>query len=55
MIGFIAQAEMTDVTVDLTELQDGRWFSRDELRHPDGFSLPKEDSIARRIIEDWVG
>lgn len=56
MLGFHAEALSTDITVDLEELVDARWFSRDELRAPDqhGFSLPRADSIARRLIEDWI-
>jgi NAD+ diphosphatase len=35
---------------------DVRWFSRAEIRDPDahGFVLPRVDSIARRLIEDWM-
>jgi NAD+ diphosphatase len=35
---------------------DVRWFSRAEIRAPEqhGFALPRIDSIARRLIEDWM-
>ncbi|MFC0387301.1 NAD(+) diphosphatase [Muricoccus vinaceus] len=56
MLGFHAEALSEEITVDETELRDARWFTRDELRNPEsaGFSLPRVDSIARRLIEDWL-
>ena len=56
MLGFYAEGLTEEITIDTTELRDARWFSRAELadneRH--GFSLPRRDSIARRLIEDWM-
>jgi NAD+ diphosphatase len=56
MLGFYAEALTHDLRVDRTELEDARWFTRGELRDPaaHGFSLPRVDSIARRLIEDWM-
>jgi NAD+ diphosphatase len=56
MLGFYAEALSEEITIDPTELQDARWFSRAQLRDPPahGFTLPRPDSIARRLIEDWV-
>ncbi|MDE1149320.1 MAG: NAD(+) diphosphatase [Azospirillaceae bacterium] len=62
MLGFHARALSTEVKVDLDELEDARWFTRDEVAAaaakrspPDGsFRLPGPDSIARRLIEDWL-
>ncbi len=56
MLGFYARAETTAIRIDPTELKDARWFSREELRNPEahGFRLPRPDSIARRLIEDWM-
>lgn len=56
MLGFYAEALTDDITIDPEELMDARWFSRDEIRHCDahGFALPRVDSIARRLIEDWL-
>ncbi|MBV9862181.1 MAG: NAD(+) diphosphatase [Alphaproteobacteria bacterium] len=57
MLGFHAEAVSRDITVDHGELQDARWFERDWLRahvDDDGFRLPRLDSIARRLIEDWL-
>lgn len=58
MLGFTAEALSTAITVDPSELEDARWFERDYmLAHPDDdeFRLPRRDSIARRLIEDWLG
>jgi NAD+ diphosphatase len=56
MIGFHAEGLTEAITIDPEELKDARWFSRAELREPEahGFSLPRVDSIARRLIEDWL-
>ena len=55
MLGFHAEAATTEVTVNHVELEDARWFHRDELLNPrDGFRLPRTESIARRLVEDWL-
>jgi NAD+ diphosphatase len=56
MIGFHAEGLSDAITLDDDELQDARWFTQDQIRNPDahGFSLPRADSIARRLIEDWL-
>ena len=56
MLGFYAEGLTEAITIDPTELRDARWFTRSELQAPDahGFTLPRRDSIARRLIEDWM-
>lgn len=57
MLGFTARAVTTAIRPDPEELADAQWFSRDFLRRthdPDRFRLPRVDSIARRLIDDWV-
>ena len=56
MLGFYAEGLTEEITIDPNELRDARWFSRAELRDPGahGFAVPPQDSIARRLIEDWV-
>ena len=56
MLGFYAEGLTEEITIDPGELRDARWFTRDELLAPEanGFSLPRADSIARRLIEDWL-
>ncbi|MFO0613511.1 MAG: NAD(+) diphosphatase [Polyangiaceae bacterium] len=48
MVGFTATYDGGDIVVDRTELEDARWFHRDELP-----KLPPPQSIARRLIEAW--
>jgi NAD+ diphosphatase len=57
MLGFHAEALTTEITVDFGELEDARWFERGWLlTHVDDdvFRLPRRDSIARRLVEDWL-
>lgn len=57
MLGFRAEAESLALDVDRRELDDAGWYARDWLRaspEDDGFRLPRRDSIARRLIDDWL-
>lgn len=56
MLGFYAEGLTEEIQVDATELLDVRWFSRRQIADHDahGFQLPRGDSIARRLIEDWL-
>lgn len=56
MLGFYADAETRAIAVNPDELEDARWFTRAELAGG-GAGIarrPRSDSIARRLIEDWV-
>jgi NAD+ diphosphatase len=56
MLGFYAEALTEEIVIATDELRDARWFTRAEVRDPDahGFTVPPPDSIARRLIDDWV-
>lgn len=54
MLGFTARARTRDLRLQLDELEDARWFTRQELRRRQGVELPSSISIARRLIEDWL-
>jgi NAD+ diphosphatase len=57
MLGFTARALTTELQVDPEELEAAHWFERSFiLNHAedDTFRLPRRDSIARRLIEDWL-
>jgi len=57
MLGFHADATTTEIKVDYGELEDARWFERDWILarvDDDTFRLPRRDSIARRLVEDWL-
>jgi NAD+ diphosphatase len=58
MLGFHARARTTDIEVDHSELEDARWYEKSWLlahKDDDDFRLPRRDSIARRLLEDWLG
>ncbi len=57
MLGFRARALNTDIKIDGIELMDAGWFTRADLRashDPEKFRVPRGDSIARRLIEEWL-
>jgi NAD+ diphosphatase len=60
MIGCHAQALSEDLVIDREELEDARWFSRDECaamlarRHPQGLTTPPPIAIAHHIIRSFV-
>ena len=56
MLGFVARAAGTEITVDEVEIEYARWFTRDELTaavDSGEVGLPGEASIAHRLIADW--
>ena len=56
MLGFHARARTTTIRRNDNEVEDARWFPIDTLRNfaATGRSLPRVDSIARRLIDDWM-
>lgn len=60
MIGCQGTATTRAITMDESELEACRWFSRDEVRamladtHPDGVRVPPALSIAHWLIRTWV-
>ena len=60
MIGCHAEAITRDIVVDREELEDARWFDRDEVvsmlrrQHPQGLTTPPPVAIAHHIIRAWV-
>jgi NAD+ diphosphatase len=60
MIGCHAEALSRDIVIDHGELDDARWFAREEVsdmllrKHPDGLTTPPEVAIAYHIIRAWV-
>ncbi|MCE0536818.1 NAD(+) diphosphatase [Kineosporia rhizophila] len=58
MLGFRGEALSTEIRVDEVEIDDARWWSREELQadiKAGNLVLPPAVSIARRLIEDWFG
>ncbi|HQT63459.1 MAG: NADH pyrophosphatase [Acidocella sp. 20-57-95] len=56
MLGYYAEALTEEITLETAEMRDARWFKRADIenRAALGFNLPPHDSIARRLIEDWL-
>jgi NAD+ diphosphatase len=60
MIGCHAEAQSQDIVIDRTELEDARWFDREDVAamllrtHPGGLSTPPTVAIAYHIIRAWV-
>ena len=62
MLGCYAEALTLDLTPDFEELDDCRWFTRDELRavlaartgDEAAFFAPPPGSIANRLMRDWL-
>jgi NAD+ diphosphatase len=61
MIGCTARALSRDLTIDTTELDDARWFSRSEVAaalsgdSDAPFLPPPKVAIARTLLEHWLG
>ena len=60
MLGFFAETQDINLDIDKDEIEDANWFDIGQLKdltHPnikDGFKLPRFDSIARRLVNDWI-
>jgi NAD+ diphosphatase len=53
MLGFIAEAASGDIRLNDGELEDARWFTRDELKSGE-VGLPFRISIARRLVDHFI-
>ena len=60
MIGCLTLAESEEIRIDSNELEDARWFDRDELRamfdkrHPGGLLAPNRMAIAHHLLRYWL-
>ncbi|HEX9168811.1 MAG TPA: NAD(+) diphosphatase, partial [Roseiarcus sp.] len=60
MIGCFAEARDRSIKVDHVELEDARWFSREEAvsmlekRHPDRVAAPIPMAIAHHLLKRWA-
>lgn len=60
MIGAIAETISETIVIDHDELEDARWFTRDEVRqmlngtHPQGLTAPPPIAIAHALMKAWV-
>jgi NAD+ diphosphatase len=57
MLGFHVRIEPAELRINRAEIESAGWFGREELLNSpedERFRLPRADSIARRLIEDWL-
>lgn len=56
MLGYFAEAENEDIQIDKHELEEARWFTREEIVEglkAGTHKLPTVFSISRKLITDW--
>jgi NAD+ diphosphatase len=53
MLGFIARAEHAEPQLRDGELEDARWFTREQIRSG-AVHLPPREAISRRLIDHWL-
>lgn len=57
MIGFTARATSTEISFAQDELEYADWYHRDDMLaspEDESFRLPRRDSIARRLVDEWL-
>ena len=60
MIGCLARASSRDLSIDHLELEEARWFSREECglilqnRHPARLTCPPRMAIANHLLRAWA-
>ena len=60
MIGCIGYAKTTDITINPDEIEEARWFTRDEValmaagKHPQNWWVPGKQAIACALLESFV-
>ncbi len=61
MLGFRARATSFDIEVDGDEIDEAHWFEARQLQSfgewgdgGDNYSLPRRDSIARYLVDNWA-
>ncbi len=60
MLGALGLAKTTEINIDPNEIEEARWFSKDEARmmlekrHPDNYWVPGQQAIARALIQAFV-
>jgi len=59
MMGLTLEAETTDITIDPKELEDARWFTREEVldvfeKRGGPFLCPPRQTIAHQLLRHWL-
>ncbi|KFO75407.1 NAD-capped RNA hydrolase NUDT12 [Cuculus canorus] len=61
MIGCLAVAVSTEIKVDKNEIEDARWFTREQVMevlikgNQRSFFVPPSQAIAHQLIKHWIG
>ncbi|TWG89928.1 NAD+ diphosphatase [Nocardioides sp. J9] len=58
MLGFQGRALTEEIRLDDDDVEDARWFTREEMRRKaesGALVLPGGVSISRSLVEDWYG
>ncbi|NWI88395.1 NUD12 pyrophosphatase, partial [Pitta sordida] len=61
MIGCLAVAVSTEIKVDKNEIEDARWFTREQVvevlvkGNQHSFFVPPSQAIAHQLIKHWIG
>jgi NAD+ diphosphatase len=58
MLGFLGRADTREIKVDGREIEDARWFTREQMRSEaerGELVLPGGVSISRSLVEHWYG
>ncbi|WP_371396110.1 NAD(+) diphosphatase [Fretibacter rubidus] len=59
MIGLICETDDRELVIDANEIEDARWFSRDEVeavfaKRSDAFKRPPRFTIAHQLLRHWL-
>lgn len=59
MIGLICETQETELTIDKNEIEDARWFSKEEIeavfaKRSDVFKRPPRFTIAHQLLRHWL-
>jgi NAD+ diphosphatase len=59
MIGCFANAVTSEITLDMQELSDAKWFTRDQIRASIGkgtpeLRMPPPLAIAHQLVKTWI-
>lgn len=61
MIGCLAVAMSTDIKVDEKEIEEARWFTRQQVIDvivkgtKPAFTMPPRQAIAHQLVKHWIG
>lgn len=61
MIGCVGDALTSEIVIDTEELEDARWFTREEIglmlegQHPDNLFAANPIAIAHHLVRKWAG